>query len=58
MVRHKRIAKSEQHDESQHRIESGNEKCGRDFNASLKISPEEVDNHARRDAREQPNVVQ
>jgi hypothetical protein len=32
--------------------------CGRDFDAAPKVSPKEVDGHARRDAREQPDVVE
>ena len=57
MVCHERVAKREQHDESQHRAKGGDEKSGGDFNASPNVSPEEVDGHARRDARKQPDVV-
>ena len=42
----------------EHRAERGDEKCGRDFDAAPKVSPMEVDGHARRDAREQPDVVE
>ena len=58
MVCHERVAKREQHDESQHRAKSGDEKCGRDFNAASDVSPEEVDGHARRDSREQRDIVE
>ena len=58
MVCHERVAKREQHDESQHRAQRADEKCGRDFDTASEISPDEVDGRARRDAREQPDVVE
>src|SRR5262245_41017317 len=57
MICHERVAKREQHDESQDRTKGGNEKCNRDFNASPEVSPNEVDDHARRNAQGQPDVV-
>ena len=58
MICHERVAEREQHDESQHRAKSGDEECSRDLKASPKMSPKEVDGEARRDAREQPRVVE
>src|SRR5262249_45074074 len=51
------VPKREQHDESQNRAKGGNEKCRRDFNASPEVSPNEVDDHARRNAQGHPDVV-
>src|SRR5262245_27043267 len=58
MICHERVAKREQHDESQDRAKGGNEKCSLDFNASPEVSPKEVDGHARRNAQKQPDVVE
>jgi hypothetical protein len=58
MVCHERVAKREQHDESQHRAKRGDKKRGRDFDTAPNVSPEEIDRHAHRDAREQPDVVE
>ena len=57
MVCHERIAKREEHDESQHRAECGNEKCGGAFDTAPDVTPQETDHNARRDARHQPDVI-
>ena len=58
VVCHERVAKCEQHDEPEHRAECGDEKRGRDFDTAPEVSPKEVDGRARRDACEQPDVVE
>src|SRR5262245_18421855 len=51
MVCHERIPKREQHDQSEYWAKRGDVKCGRDLNASPEVSPEKIDDHARRDTR-------
>jgi hypothetical protein len=58
VICHKGVTEREQHDESQDRAKSGDEKSSRDFNASSEGSPKEVDGHARSDAGNQPDIVE
>src|SRR6266513_1495108 len=58
MVRHERVAKRVEHDESQHRTESREEERRGDLDAPSKVASGKIDRYAQGDARDEPHIGQ